>query len=70
MSDVVSNMFLLSPTCYLFITGVLLVLLGACSDILPPKTRINNNVHWLVPALIFYGLARMLAAFNVVEPTE
>lgn len=70
MSDVVLNMFLLSPTCYLFITGVLLVLLGACSDILPPKTRINNNVHWLVPALIFYGLARMLAAFNVVEPTE
>jgi hypothetical protein len=58
MSDVVSNMFLLFDL-FLFITGVLLVLLGACSDILPPKTRINNNVHWLV-RLVFYGLARML----------
>ncbi|MDD3001600.1 MAG: response regulator [Candidatus Riflebacteria bacterium] len=70
MSDVVSNMFLLSPTCYLFITGVLLVLLGASSDVLPPKIRINNNVHWLVPALMFYGLARMVGAFNLVEPIE
>jgi PAS domain S-box-containing protein len=69
MSDAVGTN-LLSPMSYLFITGLLMILVGSLVDIVPPKARHKNHLMWLVPAFMFYGVLRILSSFELYKLSD
>lgn len=61
---------MLSPMSYLFITGLLMILVGSLVDIVPPKLRHTSHLMWLVPAFMFYGVLRILNSFELYKLSE